>query len=312
MKIITDLNEFHPQKPVVLTIGTFDGVHLGHQALLKQINIEAENRGGESYVLTFNPHPRSVLFPNESPVMLIQSIEEKKDKLNRFGLDNLIIYPFTKAFSALAAIEFVEKVLVKQLKVDTLIIGYDHQFGSNREGNIEFLKAHQSTYGYRVIEIEAQTIDELKVSSTRIRKAIEEGDLASVNHFLREPYTLVGQVIKGDQLGRTIGFPTANLKLNEPYKLVPKNGVYAVQVNCLGNKYQGMMNIGVRPTLANSFEKRIEIHMLDVDLDIYDQEIKVSVLAFIREEQKFAGLEELKTKIKEDENWTRNYFLHLQ
>jgi len=230
MKIFQGFEALEEIKNPVLTIGTFDGVHLGHQKIIQQLNAEAEKIGGESVLFTFYPHPRMVLYPDTHGLKLIQTQVEKIDKLRRIGLDNVIVHPFTKEFSRLTAIEFVRDYLVNRLHVKKLVIGYDHQFGKNREGSLEFLLEVCETYGFEVIEIGAQEIDEVNVSSTKIRNAIQSGEMALAESYLGEPFELYGKVIEGEALGRQIGFPTANLDVESDIKLIPATGVYAVNV----------------------------------------------------------------------------------
>ena len=251
MKVFQGFDQIKEIKNPVLTIGTFDGVHLGHQKIIDQLNFEAEKIGGESVLFTFYPHPRMILYPESHGLRLIQTQAEKIDKLRRMGLQNVVIHPFTQEFSRLSAIEFVRDFLVNQVGVKKLVIGYDHQFGKNREGSIEFLMEVCETYGFEVIEIAAQEIDEVNVSSTKIRNAIKAGDIETANTFLGEPFLLNGIVVEGSALGRELGYPTANIDVQSDIKLIPGNGVYAVQVEVDGVWHQGMMNIGVRPTIEN-------------------------------------------------------------
>ena len=309
MRIFQDFDSMEEIKRPVLTIGTFDGVHLGHQKILERVKKEAEKIDGESVLFTFYPHPRMVLFPESHGLKLLQTQTQKIERLKEFGLDNVIVYPFTKDFSQLTAIEFVRDFLVGKLKVQKLVIGYDHQFGKNREGTLEFLKDAGKEYGFEVIEIPAQEIDEVNVSSTKIRQAVQMGDIEMANAYLGEPYELSGIVVHGDHLGRTIGFPTANLETDSELKLIPANGVYGVEVLLPdGAKNQGMMNIGVRPTIGGKLEKRIEIHIFDFEENIYEKPITVRLLKRFREEQKFKDLNSLKTQIQVDEKIIRSYF----
>ncbi|MFT5779774.1 MAG: riboflavin kinase/FMN adenylyltransferase [Crocinitomicaceae bacterium] len=296
----------------VLTIGTFDGVHLGHQKIIEQLNREAEKIGGESVLFTFYPHPRMVLYPENHELRLIQTQAEKIDKLRRFGLENVIVHPFTREFSRLTAIEFVRDYLVNRLHVKKLVIGYDHQFGKNREGSIAFLKEVCETYGFEVIEINAQEIDEVNISSTKIRNAIMNGEMDRAKKFLGEPFELNGKVVEGEALGRSIGFPTANLDIESDTKLIPKLGVYAVNV-VLGNGsiHEGMMNIGLRPTIANHDDLSIEVHLFNFDSDLYGEYVTVQFLSRFRDEMKFESLFELKEQLAVDEKNIRDYFTSL-
>lgn len=293
----------------VLTIGTFDGVHQGHQKIIDRLNEEAEQIGGESVLFTFYPHPRMVLYPDNHELRLIQTQAEKIDKLRRIGLNNIIVHPFTKEFSRLTAIEFVRDYLVNRLHVKKLVIGYDHQFGKNREGSIEFLKEVCETYDFEVIEITAEEVDEVNVSSTKIRKAIMEGDMSRAKSYLGEPFELHGRVIHGNAMGRSIGFPTANIDIESDIKLIPKIGVYAVHVvRSNGEFYQGMMNIGMRPTVANHDNLSIEVNILDFEGDLYDEYLTVQFLSRLRDEMKFESINDLKEQIEIDEKSIRSYF----
>lgn len=294
----------------VLTIGTFDGVHLGHQKIIERLNDEAAKIGGESVLFTFYPHPRMVLYPDSHELRLIQTQAEKIDKLRRIGLKNVIVHPFTMDFSRLTAVEFVRDYLVNRLKVKKLVIGYDHQFGKNREGSIEFLKEVCDTYGFEVIEISAKEIDEVNISSTKIRRAILEGDMQKAKDYLGEPFELHGKVIHGDAVGRSMGYPTANIDIESDTKLIPKLGVYAVNVvTGDGNVHEGMMNIGMRPTVANHDDLSLEVHLFDFNADLYDQYITVQLLSRFRDEMKFDSLIELKEQLSEDEKGIRDYFV---
>lgn len=306
MKIFQDFSLIKTIPNPVVTIGTFDGVHIGHQKIIDKLNEEARKIGGESVLFTFYPHPRMILYPDSHGLKLIQTQDEKVRKLEKMGLQNIIMHPFTLDFSKLSALDFVRDFLVNKLHVNKLVIGYDHQFGKNREGNLNFLKKISVNYNFEVIEIPAQDIDEVNVSSTKIRQAITSGDIELANEFLGEPFEFEGIVVKGDELGRTIGFPTANIKLNSELKLVPGNGVYAVKVYVNGKWDKGMMNIGVRPTISGNHLQTIEVHIFDFSEDIYGETITVQLLSKWREEKKFSGIEELKNQLKEDEKTIRH------
>jgi riboflavin kinase/FMN adenylyltransferase len=296
----------------VLTIGTFDGVHLGHQKIIQRLNKEAEKTGGESVLFTFYPHPRTVIDPDNHGLKLIQTQEEKIEKLRRMGLQHLIIYPFTPEFADLSAREFVCEYLVKQLKVKTIVVGYDHQFGKNREGSLAFLQELSRQYPFEVIEIPAHEIDEVNVSSTKIRQALELGDIETANRFLNEPFELNGTVIHGNALGRTIGFPTANLDLADDLKSVPAKGVYAVQVKLPdGRLFKAMMNIGVRPTVSNVPKIHLEVFLFDFSEDLYDQRITVYLLKRVREEKRFESIDALRAQLQDDEKNIRAMLGHL-
>lgn len=309
MKIFQDLTAINSIPNPVLTIGTFDGVHVGHQKILQQVKMEAEKIGGESVLFTFFPHPRMVLYPESHGLKLLQTQEEKMAKLARVGVENCIVYPFTFDFSRLSAIEFVRDILVNKLQIKKLVIGYDHQFGKNREGNIEFLKEICEVYGFEVIEIPAQDIDAVNVSSTKIRKAILNGDIARANEYLGERFELTGTIVHGQAIGKTIGFPTANIQVNSDLKLIPGNGVYAVAVSLKDSDYIGMLNIGNRPTVNDSADRTIEVHILDFSGEIYAEEITVKFIDKLRDEKQFKDLQELQNQLKEDEKFIRTKYL---
>lgn len=308
MRIFEGIESLGEIKNPVVTIGTFDGVHLGHQKIIEQLNLEAEKVDGESVLLTFDPHPRIVLFPENHGVKLIQTLDEKFQVLENFNLKNVVLVPFTKEFSELSATEFVEQILVGNLKAKKVVIGYDHQFGRNREGNIEFLKSVSEKYGFEVIEISAKSIDEINISSTKIRDSLLRGDVETAKLFLSRSYEISGKVIKGNQLGRKLGFPTANINVNSDIKLIPANGVYAVRVKINNELHFGMMNIGSKPTVNSTNEKSLEVFIFDFNNDIYDSEITLFFDEHIRNEQKFANLDELKKAISNDEVVCRQYF----
>jgi len=286
----------------VLTIGTFDGVHVGHREILHRLIKNATELGLKSTVLTFFPHPRMVL-QKDSDIKLLNTINEKAKILDQLGIDCLIIHPFTKAFSRMTATEFVRDNLVNKLKMKKIIIGYDHRFGRNRNANINDLRAFGSTFDFAVEEISAQEIDNVSVSSTKIRKALEEGDVQVANKYLGYAYMLTGTIIKGKGLGKKIGFPTANLHIAETYKLVPKNGVYVVRTKLNGKIVSGMMNIGLNPTVTDDMNRSIEVNFFDFEADLYDQEIQIDMLHRLRDEQKFESVEALRQQlIKDKEN----------
>ena len=309
MKIYTNFDEIGQIPNPVLTIGTFDGVHVGHQKIIERLNQLASEVGGESVLFTFFPHPRMVIHPTNHGIKLIQTQEEKIEKLARLGLKHLIVFPFTKDFSELTAEEFISQFLVTKLHVHTIIVGYDHQFGKNREGDLQFLEKRSSQYGFSVEEISAQEINDVNISSSKIRIALAKGDISTTNHYLNEEFQLHGTVIQGNKLGRTIGFPTANIRLDDSLKLVPGNGVYAVKVYLEnGSNKLGMMNIGTRPTIDESFTTHLEVHIFDFSEDIYNQKIRVSLIERVRDEQKFANIEALKQQLSQDETIVRTSF----
>lgn len=296
-KGIENLPTFHNS---VLTIGTYDGVHIGHQVIIQKINQLAKEINGESVVLTFDPHPRIVLQPNNPDLKLISTIEEKIELLESFGLENLVITPFSKDFASMEAEEYVRDFLIKNFHPSIIVIGYDHRFGKGRKGDIQLLRELAPIYGYQVQEISVQTIDEISVSSTKVRTALMESKIQEANKWLAHPFTLQGKVVHGDKIGRTLGFPTANVQVEDPYKLIPPIGVYAVWVEINGDKHKGALSISYRPTVTSSGEKRIEVYILDFNQDLYGQELKIIFVDHIRDDKKFDSLELLKDKIRED------------
>ena len=298
MTSYSNIDEFNSTDYTILTIGTFDGVHLGHQKVLERLTKEAKNNNLKSTVLTFFPHPRTVLNPNK-PLKLINSVNERTDLLSKSKIDNLIIHPFDKSFSELDPEKYVLEILVKKLKAKIILIGYDHKFGKNRTADINDLKMYGEKYGFKVIEIKAEEISNIAISSTKIRKAISEGDISTAKEYLGYDVTLSGRIVHGKSIGRTIGFPTANVEVSEEYKLLPKNGVYLIQSIINKKQVFGMMNIGVKPTLIES-SKTIEINFFDFEGDLYDRNIRVNIKQFIRDEIKFESLELLKSQIQKD------------
>ena len=286
-------------------MGTFDGVHIGHKKILEKITQNTENEKYESLVLTFFPHPRMIL-QEESAIKLLNTITEKIDLLEKTGIENLVIHPFDESFSRLTAEEFVREILVEQFHIQKIIIGHDHRFGRNRTANIDDLIDFGKKYGFEVEQISAQEINEISVSSTKIRNALEEGDIVLANKYLGYEYFLTGTIIKGKQLGRTIGFPTANLKIEENYKLIPRNGVYIVSSIINNKTVFGMMNIGFNPTV-NGENQTIEIHFFDFEADLYHQKITVSLLHRIRSEQKFDSVVLLKEQLEKDRNYAKAF-----
>lgn len=310
MNIFHSINEFHSDKKTIVTLGTFDGVHLGHAAILKKLTQNTQNGTFESTVLTFFPHPRMVL-QGKSDLKLLNTINEKIELLEKIGIDNLIIHPFDEKFAELDAEAFVSTILVDQLRVQKIIIGYDHRFGKNRTANIDDLISFGTQYGFEVEQISAQEIDAISISSTKIRTALEEGNIQLANEYLGYRYFLSGTVVKGKQLGRTIGFPTANISLEEDYKLVPQNGVYIVRVEIDGKTIYGMMNIGFNPTVQGK-KKTIEVHLFDFDTDIYNCKIQVAILQRIRSEKKFESVEVLKDQLKKDKTFSLDYLNQIE
>jgi riboflavin kinase/FMN adenylyltransferase len=289
----------------VVTIGTFDGVHIGHRKIIRRVTDNAASEDCESLILTFFPHPRMVLQPGDS-IKLLNTPDEKNFLLDQTGLDSLIIHPFDQNFSKLEAEDFVREVLVEKFKIHKIIIGHDHRFGRNRAADINDLVAFGQKYGFHVEQIPVEEINDISVSSTKIRNAIAEGNLAIANRFLDYNYILTGTVVAGKQLGRSIGFPTANIQINEAYKLLPKNGVYVVDAEIEGDAISGMMNIGTRPTVGGN-EQSVEVHFFDFDSDLYDKAIRISVLHRLRDEQHFPSVAHLKEQLIKDKDASLAY-----
>lgn len=305
MKLFHSINDFQSTKKTILTLGTFDGVHIGHKKILERITQNTENGKYESLVLTFFPHPRMVL-QEKSEIKLLNTISEKIKLLEATGIENLIVHPFDESFSRLTAEEFVHTILVDKFQIHKIIIGHDHRFGRNRTANIDDLIAFGKEYDFEVEQISAEEIQDVSVSSTKIRKALNEGNMALANEYLGYSYFLNGTVVKGKQLGRTIGFPTANIHIEEEYKLIPKIGVYVVKALVNEEIVYGMMNIGFNPTV-NGEKQTVEVHLFNFDKDIYDQNIQVWLLHYIREEQKFVSVDALKDQLKQDQNQALAY-----
>ena len=301
LKVYHKIEDFKQVKNLVATVGTFDGVHVGHQEIIGKLKQVAKQIDGETLLLTFFPHPRMVLFPDDDSLKLINTLKEKTELLASFGLDHLLILPFSVEFSRITPTEYIRDLLIRDIGVKTLVIGYNHQFGRNRKGNFELLEELSPVYGFDVVEITAQEINEIKVSSTKIRRAIESGDVSTANKFLRYNFSLSGVVIEGEQIGRKIGFPTANIKVLEKHKLLPGNGVYAVHVTVKKIQYKGMLNIGSRPTINNDADRSsIEVHLFDMNEAFYNETIQVEFSTKLRDEIKFVNLDELKTQLHKD------------
>ncbi|MCT1526926.1 MULTISPECIES: bifunctional riboflavin kinase/FAD synthetase [Sphingobacterium] len=323
MKIYRNLDEFEPLDFAIVTIGTFDGVHVGHQKILNKITELAKHNTGESVLLTFYPHPRLIINPDDDSLRLINDIEEKVEQLALAGIDHLIITPFTRDFSNQTPEEYISNVLVNKIGCKKIVIGYDHHFGKDRKGTIKELIHYASIFDYTVEEIPEQDIEDVAVSSTRIRESLIKGDIDTANKYLGYPFELTGTVIRGDQIGREIGFPTANLHIHESHKLIPAYGIYAVEVEVYpraadigtGEYYQpeperiakGMCYIGTRPTV-DGMNRKIEVNLLDFNDDLYSKSVRVKFLSFIRHDQWFESLDLMKDQIKKDEDAIRNYF----
>lgn len=299
MKVINDLKDFRKPSFSSVTIGTFDGVHLGHQIILKKVVKTAKESNGKSVLITFWPHPRFILKPEDDSLKLLTTFEEKMKLIEEIGVDYIVKLKFTPEFSRLSADQFVNQILVHGISTDRLFIGYDHHFGNNREGNIDFLKNHANDYGFEISEIPRQDIDDISVSSTKIRTALNNGNIPLATSLLGRSYSLTGKVIHGEKRGRSIGFPTANIQVSESFKLLPGDGAYAVKVSQGDNEFDGMLNIGFRPTLGGSV-KTIEVHLFNFVGELYDEILTIKFIEFIRAEMKFDSLNELKDQLKKD------------
>jgi riboflavin kinase/FMN adenylyltransferase len=309
VNIYHSIEDFQNVSFPVLTTGTFDGVHLGHKTILDRLNAIAKKNRGESVLLTFSPHPRIVLFPEQNDLKLLTTREEKIELLEHCGVDHLIIHPFTREFSRLGSVEFIRDVLVNQLHIHKLVIGYNHHFGRNREGSLEHLLECGPVYGFDVEEIPAADIDNVNVSSTKIRAALHNGDIKTARSYLGHNYSLAGVVVKGEGRGTDIGYPTANIRIENPIKLIPANGVYAVYITISDTRYQAMMNIGVRPTVSgntDTAERTIEVNIFDFDHDIYGEPARVTMVDKIRDEVKFDSVEELASQLAADQDSALN------
>lgn len=306
MKIFNHISDCKNLKNPVLTLGMYDGVHLGHQKIIENLNEIAREIGGESVLLTFEPHPRITLNKGSDGLKLITTLDEKIELLRKYGLKNLILHPFTKEFSQLSATEFVKSLLVEQIQIHTIVIGYDHHFGKGRKGNYELLNNLSNEFDFECIQIEEVKSEDLNISSTKIRKALLNGEIDFANQGLNRPYSLRGKVIHGDKLGRTLGFPTANLQ-TEKFKLIPAEGVYVVGVFVGDEFFKGLLSIGTRPTVTDSAEKRVEVYILDFNREIYGQHIELELMHRIREDRKFNSMEELILQMNQDKEFAINY-----
>lgn len=330
MQIYHHINDFIKLNNAVVTIGTFDGVHLGHQKIIQKLIEKAKQIKGETVVLTFFPHPRMILHPEDSNLKMINTMAEKAMLLEKLGVDHLIITPFTRDFSNLKPEEYIKEMLIQKIGMKALVIGYDHRFGKDRKGGLAELQQFSAVYDYQIDEIPEQDINDLAISSTRIRKALAKGDVDAANELMGHPFSLTGKVIKGDQIGRTLGYPTANLFIEESYKLIPSDGIYAVEVeikdsrnknqvienpfqpenqksSIVNLKYKGMAYIGHRPTI-NGMSQNIEVNIFDFADNIYHQSIKLNFLHFIRHDIKFEGLEKLTEQLARDKESTLTFF----
>lgn len=308
MKIHRDLNSFHAAKPV-LTIGTFDGVHLGHRKIIDRLRDLAVKLNGESVIFTFDPHPRKVVAPGESNLRILTTLDEKIELFEQSGIDHLIIYPFTHEFAQLSYEQFVEQILVEQIHTKYLVVGYDHKFGKNRQGDFEFLKKCAARLDFQIEKLDVLLMNESNISSTKIREAIQQGDFETANAFLGYEFVLHGTVVEGQKLGRKIQFPTANVETSDPDKIIPGYGVYAVKAKIQDQFYKGMLNIGSRPTINNNADHRsIEVHLFDFESDIYGAPIELLFYKKLREEQRFASIEALKEQLANDKLESLSFF----
>lgn len=310
MRVFRGLEELPQISNSIITIGSFDGVHSGHQKIIdriKQLSLENEC---ENYIITFHPHPRTVIYPRDKSLELLSTLEEKIKLFEDYGVDNLVIVPFTIEFSQISAMEYIEKFLVNRFNPNYIVIGYDHRFGINRSGDINLLKQVQDKYGFNIVEIPAQELDEITISSTKIREAIKQGDLEKANSLLNHPFELSGKVIRGRKLGTEIGFPTANIQVEETKKLIPMDGIYACKAVIRGRTYNGMLYIGDIPTIGTENKKSIEVNLFDFNEDIYGERVNLKILHFLRNEQKFDGLNALKEQLHLDRDKALEFFNH--
>lgn len=301
MKIYHGLEDFVRLENAVVTSGTFDGVHVGHQKILARLRETASKIDGESVVITYWPHPRLVLHPHDSTLKLLNTFEEKAERLKAQGVQHLVRIPFTKEFSQLSSEEFITQILVQTIGTKKLVIGHDHHFGKNREGSFEQLKQNASAYGFEVEEIPRQDVDHIGVSSSKIRRALEAGDIETATHFLGNPYSITGRVVVGDKLGRILGFPTANIEIETAFKLIPSDAIYAVTVEYAHQLFKGMLYIGNRPTV-HGIKRNIEVNIFDFNREIYGESLTINFHQLIRSDSKFNDLEELKNQLMLDKS----------
>ncbi len=301
MKVFYGLDHIDKIPNAVVTSGTFDGVHVGHQKILQRLSETAKKDNGYSVLITFWPHPRMVLNQNNKDLKLLSTIDEKIELLRSFGLNYLVVIPFTTEFSKLSSFQFVNEILVNKIGTKKLVIGYDHHFGRNREGSFEYLNENSKEFGFAVEEISRQDIDDIGISSTKIRDSLLNHNISTANEFLGRAYDIRGKVVHGDSRGKEMGFPTANVEIKEDYKLIPADGVYAVEVEFYGSEFYGMLNIGMRPTVDGK-KKQMEVHIFDFDQNIYGETLIVRFIDFIRFEKKFSDIQELMDQLKTDMN----------
>jgi riboflavin kinase/FMN adenylyltransferase len=300
VRIHHSIEDFPSEINTIVTIGTFDGVHKGHTTIINRINVIAKKEGLESVLLTFDPHPRHVIYPDDQELRLIHTIEEKIEILSKTGLQNLVLHKFTKEFSRIKSVNFIRDILVNKLNMKYMVFGFNHHFGKNREGTFENLLELSDLYDFKIEKIKPQNIGEVTISSTKIRNAILEGDCKRANSYLSSNFSITGKVVQGKKIGSSIGFPTANIKIENPYKILPKYGVYAVKAFIKNQQYFGMLNLGNRPSISDdSFA--IEAHLFEFNVTIYNKELKIEFIERIRDEKQFSDLEELKSQLKIDE-----------
>lgn len=309
MNVFHSVQAFKSTKKTIVTLGTFDGMHIGHQAILNKLKLQKKIYGYQTLVLTFFPHPRMVL-KTDHQISLLNTIDERIKQIENFGIDHLVVQEFTQEFANLSAEEFVKKILVDQFNIGKIIIGYDHRFGKNRSADIHDLIKFGNKYHFDVEQISAEELNDVSVSSTKIRKALTEGNVALAKTYLGYPYTVSGKVVSGKQLGRTIGYPTANVQVVEDYKLIPAIGVYVVGVTVKGRDLYGMLSIGTNPTVGG-IEKTIEVNIFDFNDDIYNEEITIHFLTKIRNEENFGSVDLLIEALKKDETYSRNFIKNL-
>ena len=302
MRVYRDVSQFKVEKPV-LTVGSFDGVHLGHRKVINRLNEIANARNGESVIFTFAPHPRLVLNPSEDSLRLLTTLDEKIELLGKAGVQHLIIYPFTKQFAELSYTDFVREILIRKLDVDSLVVGYDHKFGKDRKGDFEMLRGLSMAFKFHLEKLDVLLSDNVNVSSTKIRNALQAGNLSKANQYLGYTFRLHGTVVEGQKLGRRIQFPTANIESSDIHKIIPGFGVYAVLVKVDNEFHQGMLNIGTRPTInKNADQRSIEVHIFNFNQDIYHKQVEIKFVTKIREEQKFASIDELRAQLEKDKS----------
>ena len=307
MKVYHSIEDFPSEINTIITIGTFDGVHKGHKQVIKKLNNIAKKQGFESVVLTLYPHPRHVLYPDDQQLKLLNTIDEKIEELKKSGLQHFVVHEFTKEFSRTKSVNFIRDLLVNKLKMKQMVVGYNHHFGRNREGSYNDLKELAELYNFELEKIPPQNEGDVTISSTKVRELLLAGDVEKAATYLGYSYPINGKVVKGNARGRTIGFPTANILVENKWKLIPTDGVYAVKVKLGGKQFYGMLNMGKRPTLSDN-EHRIEVHIFDFSADIYGADIKVEFVKRIREEKQFDNLELLKKQLQIDENNCKKFF----